>query len=178
MKFIDNQSECWGKRDDIIELNMQKLRLTSKVESCSSLIDTLNKIALKGNLDLNELNLNTYKTFCNEIEYYENTLGLRWSKTVLVTLENAVLYLNTTSNVKALDLLRSILSNYLVFQFIVPKVVFKNHMPIIEKFISSIFESTLMHDGNEYLEVSLFFILNISLFKICFFCRLSIVSWN
>lgn len=148
------KTETWSKRDDIVELNIQKLRLSSKIESCIQLLENINEIAFNDKLNLS-LNKSNYKQKCDEIKNFDNTLELRWSKTVLNTWSNIVLFLNTTNTSKAIQLLNTLLKNYLIFVYIVPKEILICHMKDIEKILSSIFESTSMHDDNEYLEVSL-----------------------
>lgn len=148
------KTETWSKRDDIIELNIQKLRLSSKIESCIQLLENINEIAFNDKLNLS-LNKSNYKQKCDEIKNFDNTLELRWSKTVLNTWSNIVLFLNTTNTSKAIQLLNTLLKNYLIFVYIVPKEILICQMKDIEKILSSIFESTSMHDDNDYLEVSL-----------------------
>lgn len=157
LNFTDMRSEEWGKRDDIIQLNIQKLRLSSSAELCSNILDMICKVALKGQLEAvfkQSFTLSSINELCEMCQGYDNTLALRWSKTVLETMSHIALFLNTTDKLHSTRLLTSFNRCYLVFVYLAPKIVLQYQMGIIEKLISSIFETTTIHQELEYLDVS------------------------
>ncbi|KAL5284769.1 hypothetical protein ACFFRR_006843 [Megaselia abdita] len=161
LKFSNCGVEDWGKRDDIIQLNIRKLKLSSSAELCSNIVNTISKVALKGELDLiftGTLKLSSLDKVCDECKEFDNVLAMRWSKTILETISNIVLFLNTTNTLKAKELITSFSRSYLVFVYLVPKIVLQYQMGMIEKLVTSIFDTTTMHEENEYLEELIVFL--------------------
>lgn len=157
LSFTDFRTEEWGKRDDIIQLNLQKLRLSSSAEFCSNILDTIGKVASNDELESlfnQNLTSNSLGEWCEKCKDIDNTLALRWSKTILETISHIAMFLNTTNTLTATELLTSFNHSYLIFVYLVPKIVLQHQMGIVEKLLSAVFETTTIHQETEYLEVS------------------------
>lgn len=174
LNFADSRSDEWGKRDDIIQLNIQKLRLSSSIEFCRHILDTISEVASKGQLESifqNALTSSSLETLLVEFQNYNNTLAMRWTKTILETISHIAMFLNTTNVVKAIELLASFNRSYLVFVYLVPKRVLRYQLHIIEKLVLTLFETTTIHQDTDYLDVSFRNMLLLHLNLICFHSR-------